>query len=204
MRENIALLDLDGTVADYDGALLEGLEKIHAPNEVWADTLRSLWLPRRPDWLHARVNLIRSVPGWWLNLKPLQIGFDIYHMLQELDFKVNVLTKGPDPDEIPTAWQEKAQWARHWLPGVRVTVCDYQKDNVYGRVLVDDYPQFAEAWLKFRPRGLVIMPVNPRNNGFCHPQVIKYDGDNETQVLRALEIVKAREDGQPLDLSPIR
>lgn len=203
MRECLALLDLDGTTADYDAALFAGLEKLHGPSEIWGETIRKIHQYPRAEWIQNRIDLIRSVPGWWLNLKELSSGMEVYRMLLELKFGINVLTKGPDPEAIPNAWQEKAQWSRIHLPGARVTVCD-EKDNVYGRVLVDDYPKYAEGWLKFRPRGLVIMPVNPRNTDFEHPQVIKYNGDNKGQVFAALKLARDRKGREPLDLSDIR
>jgi 5'-nucleotidase len=59
------------------------------------------------------------------------------------------------------------------------------KGLVYGKVLVDDYPEYALRWLKWRKRGLVIMPNQPWNQGFEHPQVHRYTGDRE-EIQRVL------------------
>jgi len=56
------------------------------------------------------------------------------------------------------------------------------KGLVYGKVLVDDWPEYIERWLKWRPRGIVIMPANSANLGFSHRQVLRYTGKNLAQV----------------------
>jgi hypothetical protein len=53
-----------------------------------------------------------------------------------------------------------------------------KKEAVYGKILVDDWPEYVLQWLEWRPRGLVIMPVQKHNISFNHPQAIHYDGSN--------------------------
>lgn len=70
---------------------------------------------------------------------------------------------------------EKVEWCHKNLPmekGISVSLVE-NKGLVYGRVLVDDYPPYVESWLKWRPRGLVIMPAHDHNVSFSHPNVIK-------------------------------
>lgn len=55
-------------------------------------------------------------------------------------------------------------------------------DKVYGALLVDDWPDYIESWLKHRPRGLVIMPASDLNASFTHPSVVRYDGSNIEEV----------------------
>ena len=65
---------------------------------------------------------------------------------------------------------------------------------MYGKVLVDDWPEYISRWLKWRPRGLVIMPASQSNAGFTHPQVIRYDGSNAEQVTREMQLAMHRTD----------
>ena len=74
------------------------------------------------------------------------------------------------------------------------------KSLVYGKVLVDDYPAYAERWLKHRSRGLVIMPANKDNREYKHPQVIRFDGSNLAQVREAMERVKLRKPYEELGI----
>jgi hypothetical protein len=60
------------------------------------------------------------------------------------------------------------------------------KGLVYGTVLVEDYPKYIKRWLKWRKRGLVIMPANEFNGSLRHPQVIRYDGGNLKDVREAM------------------
>lgn len=171
INENpIALVDLDGTLANYHGAITEELARLRSPGEPEVSQEHDSEEP----WLEARKHLIRSQPGFWRNLQPLPDGFFIYAKLQRLGFNVQILTKGPFRQ--PGAWSEKVVWCRDHVPGASVTITE-DKGNVYGRVLVDDYPKYIEKWLKWRPRGLVIMPDRLWNRGYAHSNVFRYRHD---------------------------
>ena len=79
----------------------------------------------------------------------------------------------------------------------RITITQ-DKGLVYGKVLVDDYPVYVVRWLEWRPRGLVIMPANPSNVRFTHPNVIRYDSTNIDEVKAAIKAAKRREKGEKL------
>ncbi|MGA0270493.1 MAG: hypothetical protein ACO3ME_09370, partial [Ilumatobacteraceae bacterium] len=85
-------------------------------------------------------------------------------------------------------------WCREHLPGDLVTISS-DKSMVYGRVLMDDWPPYVVPWLKARPRALVILPDRPWNQGFEHPRVIRYTGDNDDVVFEALKLAFIRPDG---------
>ena len=50
------------------------------------------------------------------------------------------------------------------------------------------YPELVEfeRWLEWRPRGLVVLPAQPWNHGFSHPNAIRYDGSNLHEIRAAL------------------
>jgi hypothetical protein len=172
----IALFDLDGTLADFDGALRRDVAKC-LPRE---------WMPEAlvydgdPAWLENLKRLVRRQPGWWRDLQPFMRGWEILEEVRRIGFDVHVLTKGPASNA--PAWGEKLEWCRKYLPDVPVTIT-FDKSGVYGRVLVDDYPPYVEAWLKNRPRGLAIMPAQPWNDEqfaermrFMGRTCFRYDG----------------------------
>lgn len=164
----IALIDMDGTLADYDRTLLADLKALASPDEPepklsWNDTV---------PYLEARMRLIKTQPGWWLNLPKLWAGFEILDELRRQGFQVHVLTKGPR--HTASAWSEKLLWCqRNLSEGFGMSITS-DKGLVYGRVLVDDYPPYMERWLENRPRGLGLMPEAEYNKGFEHPNVLKY------------------------------
>jgi hypothetical protein len=86
------------------------------------------------------------------------------------------------------------------MPGDLVTISS-DKSMVYGRVLMDDWPGYVVEWLKARPRGLVIMPDRPWNQGFEHPRMVRYYGDNDGEVFEALKAAFVREDRAELVLA---
>lgn len=180
--ELISLFDLDGTLCDYDLGLRESMEKLAAPMEP-----PYLGTPRdnAPDHLRARANLIRASEEWWANLPIFKLGFDIWDIAAEEGYRRMVLTQGPRMN--PASWSGKKIWIdRNLGQDVDVTITR-DKGLVYGKVLVDDWPEYILRWLAWRPRGLVIMPAHPHNTGFSHPQVIRYDGKNLEEVRTSMK-----------------
>lgn len=152
----VAVIDLDGTLCDYDGAAARDVERALGGDKVSAAT-------------RARIErLVTSQPGWWAGLKPLPMGFRILRLLRGMGFRLAVLTKGPAGS--PGAWSEKVAWCTEHLPDADVTVT-HDKALVHGRVMVDDWPEGIEGWLRWRPQALVLMPAQPWNRGFRHGRV---------------------------------
>ncbi|MEZ4453254.1 MAG: hypothetical protein R3B09_27575 [Nannocystaceae bacterium] len=176
----VALVDMDGTLCDYNGTMDRALAELRGPGDA---TPPEDGEPE-PAWLRARISLVRRQPGWWRGLPRLERGFEILGELQALRFEIHVLTKGPAGASI--AWAEKLEWCQEHLPGVPVTIT-MDKGLVYGKVLVDDYPPYIERWLEWRPRGQVIMPSQPWNAGFRRDRVLPYDGTNLDEVRHTLQ-----------------
>lgn len=181
--ERIALFDLDQTLCNYELGLQKSMAVLASPGEpIYKDVADRDSLP---DYLKARADIIRLDPEWWANLPKLQLGFDIWDLSIKLDYRRMILTQGPKRN--PNAWAGKKLWIdRNLGQEVDITITR-DKGLVYGKVLVDDWPEYIERWLKWRPRGLVIMPANEANKNFSHPQVIRYDGNNFIQVAEAMK-----------------
>jgi 5'(3')-deoxyribonucleotidase len=175
----LALFDMDGTLADYHTKLKTDMENIAAPNEDVNYDYHGIM----PNHIFKRKNLITSQPGWWLGLDCLQLGWDIYHMCVIIGYEIMILTKGPI--DRHNSWAEKLQWCKKYVQDNNITVTT-DKSIMYGRVLVDDYPDYMLSWLKYRPRGVGIMPKSEMSKGFSHPQVIIYDGTNKDEVKNVL------------------
>ena len=175
-RENVALFDLDGTLADYDGQMIRDLNALKAPSEQFLTHLDHSGLP---DHIEARRRLIKNQPGWWKNLPLTDHGMLMWQLAVDAGFDPHILTQGPL--HSPDAWTEKLLWVQEKLfegEDAQITITR-KKGLVYGKVLFDDYVEYIEAWLKWRPRGLVIMPAHHHNAYFSHPNVIRFDGSDE-------------------------
>jgi 5'-nucleotidase len=192
MSSRIALLDMDGTVADYASQMLHDLKALASPDEPEL-TRENMW--NMGDWLEHRMWVIKKQPGWWLNLPRYKPGFEILEVLLSVGFKVMVLTKGPS--HTTAAWTEKVEWCHKNLPkSVKTVITEDAKDIVFGRVFVDDYVPFMEPWLKRRPRGLGIMPLDSGNGDFNHARVVHYDGTNIERVRSQVQRAYDRKDGE--------
>lgn len=170
-NDAICLFDLDGTLADYDGAMQREFDKLTG---VGSDAKGREALRR----------LISHQPGFWRNLPPYKPGFNILRVARALGFECHVLTKGPRA--YSPAWAEKLDWCRTHVPDLNITISQ-KKSLVYGKVLVDDWPGYYKPWLQVRPRGLVVVPAHAWNDGECdHPNIVRYDGTNTAEVRRRM------------------
>jgi len=179
--EKIALIDLDGTLADYDGAMKLGLAKMQSPFEYAHTGERVQLYDDTPEWLEARMKLIKNQPGFWRTLPQIPMGMLVYALLGELGYRRMILTKGPR--NTTAAWTEKVDWCRVNVPDADITVT-HDKGLVYGKVLFDDYPPYITRWLEWRPRGHVLMLATPYNQGFAHPNVLRIDPSHFGETTR--------------------
>lgn len=182
----VALLDLDGTLADYDKAMTTALAALRGPNEPDpADKHED-----DPAWLQNRRSLIKALPGFWRNLAPIERGFQVVTALRELKFDLMVLTKGPS--KAPNAWTEKVLWCQEHIPDAKVTITE-DKSLTFGRVLVDDWPPYFTGWLECHPHGLVVMVDHPHNRTFEHPSVFRYRTAEQDSMELVLRLHAARQ-----------
>lgn len=178
---------MDGTLCDYAGAVAEGLARLRGPTEDPDVEL----LNDEPPHIAARRRMLTSVPGFWRNLRPLVLGFDLLHELEELRFYPHILTKGPT--NVSLGWMEKFDWCKTHVPHLPIIMTE-DKGLVYGKVLVDDWPPYVVRWLEWRPRGLVIVPAQPWNvdiEARFPEHCIRYDGSNLLAVRARLMALRA-------------
>lgn len=200
--DKICLIDMDGTLFDYEGQLRSDLKKIAGPDDPNFDEIELWEEARQQPWLKARIDLIKNQPDWWRNLPPLEIGFALRDMAFSEGFHCKILTKGPR--SRPDAWAEKLRCIDAHFGNDHDFECaggtdKYPpKSGTFGRVLIDDYPDYMRGWLKHRPRGLGLMPAQRCNKGFQHPNVLVIDGSKESMILakNALAAAYRRESGQ--------
>lgn len=186
---NIALFDLDGSLADYVNQLCDDLNSLATPDEEIV-TPKNLYLINKLPHIKKRLKLIKNQTGWWVNLKPIENGIKILNLAKEIGFDIHILTKGPT--KAPIAWKEKLEWCQKNIPfevGIHIST---EKSMVYGKMLYDDYPQYMDSWLSKRPRGLGIMPVTDYNSYYSNAQVVNWNGQNIEEVVVALEKSYAR------------
>jgi len=194
-RDKIMLVDMDGTVADYDGQLRRDLQAMHEGPSLRNEDLHAME-DAHPH-MRARMDAIKHMPGWWRRLPRIESGFEVVRLAQAIGFDIHVLTKGPG--RHTAAWTEKVDWCRDQpeLAEADIHIVT-SKANTYGTVLFDDFPPYMEAWLANRPRGLGVMPVRAYNTGWSHVNVVSYTGFNLAAVEVLLRTAYERGPGEPL------
>lgn len=190
----LALIDMDGTLCNYNSAMLKQLNNLlHGFVEYEIDS----WDDEKYDKL---VDLIKKQSGFWRTLPKIELGFKAVELLKDYGFDLHILTKGPY--KTTSAWSEKVEWVREHLPSTPITITE-DKGLVYGDVLVDDWIPYCEAWLKFRPRGLLLMPAHKYNEGFDlkYPDnVLRFNDTNLGEVARAISKWSRRKPGEKISL----
>jgi 5'(3')-deoxyribonucleotidase len=177
-----ALIDMDGTLCDCAGALAKGLALLRGPGE---DPLSELSI-QPPEYIAERRRLIMRTPGFWRNLRPLPLGFQLIDILRTSGFEPYILTKGPSDHSL--AWMEKVDWCRHYVPGIRVIVTE-DKRLVRGTVLVEDWPPYIEEWLQAHSNATVIVPAQPWNSNveeLFPDRCVRFDGQDHEMIRRRL------------------
>ena len=198
IEDRIGLIDLDGTVADYDTPMKHWQNVLASPGEPKYEHRPRLDADELPHIVRRR-KLIQRLPGFWRSFKEIPLGFEIVEEMRKLGFVLHVLTKGPK--DAPNAWSEKVEWCQAHLPDAMVHVGS-DKSLVFGRVLVDDWPEYFDKWLLVRPRGLVICVAHPWNEEYAesgpkaHPNVLRYDGSNRVQLVARLFHAYMRNSGE--------
>jgi 5'(3')-deoxyribonucleotidase len=163
--EVVALIDLDGSVANYSKAMNSKLLELASPSELEPTNYD---LP----YVKARRQLIKSQPGFWRNLEPIPTGFSVVNELRAAGFSLHVLSQ--TPLKSLNAWTEKAEWCVKHMPDVAITLTR-NKALTGGRVLFDDWPPYVTRWLANHKQSYVIMLSQPWNMEFIHPRVFRVD-----------------------------
>jgi 5'-nucleotidase len=193
MADKIFLWDLDGSLADYVGRLVQNLESMRGPGDPII-TAENIWTCcDQFPYIRARMDSIKAQNNWWFNLPEIANGMRVFRECQRIGFHNMVLSKAPK--RCPEAYTEKCKWSLgHLDENIDVQVTSGSKGIVFGRGLYDDSIEFARDWLVHRPRGIVIMPDTPYNQGFTHPQVLRWTGENWDEVVKALVACYERAD----------
>jgi len=186
--EPIALFDMDGTLADFARSMKAKLADLRSPKED--PTLDETAYEDVPH-VKARRRLIKSQPGFWRDLEKVELGFQILAEAQAQQFRCHVLTKGPR--KVSRAWQEKVEWCNEHIPELPIHIGE-DKGLVYGKLLCDDWPEYIERWLTWRPRGFVIAVAQPWNEAIDKrfpKNVVRFDGTNFPYVRERMQEIRA-------------
>ncbi len=188
-HDRIALVDMDGTLCDYNKKLAEDMARLKSPEEpVFKGEIRDA-----PEYLRNRADLIRTSIEWWRDLPRLQLGWDVKQAAEEVGYDIAILTQGPSHNAL--AWAGKKMWIDDNMGHDTIVHITRDKGHAYGKVLVDDWPAYAERWLTWRKRAVVIMPVSEFNKDYQNERVIMYDGSNLDVVRNALHLRLTYPDG---------
>lgn len=182
-EKKIALVDMDGCIADWNTPAVEQLKELESPDEKGLYDYDNVHLMQdKYPHFARRADLIMERKGFWLNLQPITAGIALYWKLAK-KFDTYILTKAPAKSSL--AWGEKIEWLhKHIDPNIKkIIVTSYDKGMVYGDIFFEDYGKNIRSWTTKHPHGYVIMPSRTWNQDVKDiPNVYRWtDGyDNES------------------------
>ena len=192
---NICLVDMDGTLVDYNQAMYDSLMEVMPPSlhPMVEEHRHNMWPLDDIPWLKTLMRTIKSVPGWWLNMPSYKMGWDVYRAAEELKFDMKILTKGPWNNT--QAWKEKVDYIYKHFPEntPEIDIVSKDKHGISGSILVEDYLPYLEPWLEHNPKGLGVLIDSPTSTGWTHSRCIRYDGHNLEEVEHQMRLLKLKE-----------
>jgi hypothetical protein len=189
-KKPIFLFDMDCSLFDYQGAMVSELNKLANNDNEIITNKANLWHLDTNPLFEDKINKIKATPGFWKNLPPIELGFKVYELAKNLNFKIEILTKGPR--RFPNAWAEKLECGQiHFGPKINVNVVS-SKHLFRGEILYDDFPSYLSAWMKYNPESIGIMPVNSTNTKYFNKNLLRLEDTNFDEIATKVTLFKER------------
>lgn len=153
MKKLTIYFDMDGVLADFD----KSVKKMSHLDEV--------------PWI--------NLPKFFRNLQPIGNPNRTLELLQNLGYKVFILTKVEQRDKMDRV-EDKVNWCKEYLPCIKkeniicvpghLSKVDYIKTEMENSVLIDDYKENLKEWKHFG--GIAIKFGNKWKDDRKYPQII--------------------------------
>lgn len=150
MTDFIIYVDMDGVVADFDGGLQE-MAHVEPAAQGTRDykKVKEMW------------DAVSKVPNFYDKLSPIQGTVEVVKSLfDRYGNRVQMLTGIPRPDSIPTAAQDKENWAKRIInPDVTVNAVMRRDKPKFCTgpecILIDDYEKNIREWEEIGGTGIL-------------------------------------------------
>lgn len=145
-ERSVVLVDMDGVLADFDGATKQYLAKHHSEIPIVEKRRHFYFRDDYPDLGHqAIINRLHASRGFFASLEPIDGALEGWQRLIELGYEPRVCTAPLHTNE----WcvEEKTDWIQRYLGGVaaRTAILDTAKEQYPGIALIDDRPVVKNA-----------------------------------------------------------
>jgi 5'(3')-deoxyribonucleotidase len=161
------LIDVDGVLADFAGALLEEFPLDLPEKPPW--DIINLYDPERRKAVYERL----ADPQWWIDLPVIDGAKEGIQYLESLGHKLFYVT---------SPWESCEEWKparRTWLnqhfnvPPENVFPAE-DKSWFRGDYLIDDKPKHITDWSSENPDGVAYLYDTPFNQNFRWPRRITW------------------------------
>lgn len=175
------LVDCDGVVGDFPGAVCKDLSELTGRPWLTEDiTEYDLWRGVEEPAKSASIARILT-PGWCKEIRPYPQALDGVRKLARVAQIVWVTS----PWSSPTWVSERIEWLRSHFGEVGRPVCvtspAWVKSCIAGDVLVEDQSKTLLDWVSANPNGVGVLwrqPYNERDK-VAHPRIVRSDDWDE-------------------------
>ena len=144
-ERNIVLVDMDGVLADFDGATTTHLTERH-PHIPIAERKSFYFRDDYPDPAHkAIINELQASQHFFANLPPVEGALEGWQRLKDLGYEPQICSSPLHSNEWCEA--EKRDWLRRYLGEAvaRAAIITGAKEFCDGIALIDDRPIIKNA-----------------------------------------------------------
>lgn len=176
------LVDMDGVLADFDGATSQYLTEKHPEIPIITERQHFYFRDDYPDAGHqAIINQLHASQYFFAGLQPIDGALEGWQRLQELGYEPIICSAPLSSNE----WcvEEKLDWVERYLgrAAARAAIFDGAKEKYSGIALIDDRPVVKNAHLASWRHILFTASYN-RGTAATH-RLNGWDDENLKQVL---------------------
>jgi len=132
------LVDLDGTVCDFIGPLIERHNEI-SKDKLCREDINAWDLKK-----FGIADTTWQTPGFFISLRPLEGAVEVLYKMHQNGDLLWIVTNALDIDFIE---EEKATWVREHLPFVRgIIFSDKKYELPADAIMIDDCPEYLEKF----------------------------------------------------------
>jgi 5'(3')-deoxyribonucleotidase len=154
VHNKIALIDVDGVLANIHGSLAEQMDCsfVHTWNS-----------PQNSDEANNQLNHIKSRQSFWEEVPRIQTGFEIVSLVKSHGYEVHFVSGIPKCGG--RALVGKLNWINRAFPGYPFHLTQ-DRSILKAHLLVDDGPDFVKPFMQKNPGTKVLMPQWDYNQEF--------------------------------------
>lgn len=172
----IALVDVDGVLADFVGHVLVRMKEECGCTLKFEDIGEKHMYTQFSEEERTIADRLISAPDFAYELPAIVTGMLGLTVLRKIGYHVVFVTA--PWTKSPTWCYDRRRWLVDWFgAGERDVIFSNRKEIIAGDLFIDDYPRHVEAWKESNPNDmgfLLSQPWNGEHAGWSWEEIIRH------------------------------